>query len=257
MRIADITKDDYLGLDRTRVVPIVLLGSIEQHGPHLPMGTDSFQCEAIAVRAEDLEPDLTLLTPVLWIGNSVNHLGFRAALFVDPTRYASVLVDIGKSFLEQGFRHLFFLNGHGANVGPLLTALHQLELEYVTRRDDVQIAGTSWWSLAPEAISEVRDSPLDAAGHACEIETSLMLAARPELVRPELAVEGLRHHPHPEWVSYDFGGTSRITLVEMFHRAAPHGIAGLPHLATAEKGTEMIDRMGAKLAEFVRDFSTW
>jgi creatinine amidohydrolase len=257
MKIAHITKDEYLALDRDRVVPIVPLGSIEQHGPHLPMGTDSLQCEAIAARAEELEPELTLVTPVLWIGNSVNHLGYRAALFIDPTRYVTVLVDIGKSFLEQGFRHLLFLNGHGANIGPLLTALHQLELEYVTKRDDVQIAGTSWWSLAPEAIAEVRDSPDDAAGHACEIETSLMLASRPELVHQELAVEGARHHPHPEWGSYDFGGSSRVMFVEMFHRAAPAGIAGLPQLATAEKGAEMIDRIAARLAEFVQDFSSW
>ena len=59
---------------------------------------------------------------------------------------------------------------------------------------------------------DVRDSPFDAAGHACEIETSVMLASRPELVHQERAVEGARHHPHPEWGSYDFGGSSRVDV---------------------------------------------
>src|SRR5262245_43144800 len=136
MRLAEITKDDYLALDRERVVAVVPLGSLEQHGHHLPMGTDSYQCEAIVSHAETLEPDLMAVTPVLWVGNSVNHLGFGAVLTLDPTRYVSVLVDIGRCFLEQGFRHLLFVNGHGANVAPLMTALHQLEYEFVSKRDD-------------------------------------------------------------------------------------------------------------------------
>src|SRR5262249_54412587 len=157
-----------------------------------------------------------------------NHLGFGAALYLDPTRYVTFLTDIGRCFLEAGFRHLFYLNGHGGNVGPLVTALNELEYEYVTRRDDVQIAGASWWTLDLDVIREVRDSPLGAAGHACEIETSVMLAAHPQLVRQELVKDGARDHPHPEWGTYDFIGTSRALFVEMFHRGAPTGVAGLP-----------------------------
>src|SRR5262249_47204578 len=158
------------------------------------------------------------------------------ALYLDPTRYATLLVDIGRAFIESGFRHLLFFNGHGANQGPLVTALHQLEYEYIRSRDDLQIAATAWWSLAPAAIDEMRDSPAGAAGHACEIETSLMLAAQPELVHMDRVVAGARDHPHPEWASYDFTGENRVLFVEMFHRGAPDGIAGLPELATSEKG---------------------
>ncbi len=257
MRIAQITKDEYLALDRERVVPIVPLGSIEQHGPHLPMGTDSQQCEAIVARAEESLPELTLVTPVLWIGNSVNHLGFGAALYLDPTRYVTLLVDIGRCFIDAGFRHLLYLNGHGANVGPLLTALHQLEYDYIRSRDDLQIAGASWWSLDPEAITEIRESPEGAAGHACEIETSVMLAAHPDLVRRERIVEGARSHPHPEWGSYDFTGVNRAYFVEMFHRGAPDGVAGLPELASAAKGEQILNRISAKLVELIADFSSW
>jgi creatinine amidohydrolase len=257
MYIASITKDEYLALDRDRVVPIVPLGSIEQHGPHLAMGADSHQCEAIVARAEAEEPELMLVTPVLWIGNSVNHLGFGAALYLDPTRYATVLVDIGKCFIESGFRHLLFVNGHGANQGPLVTALHQLEYEYIRTRDDLQIAGTAWWSLAPEVITEVRDSPAGATGHACEIETSMMLATHPDLVHMDRVVEGARSHPHPDWASYDFTGENRVLLVEMFHRGAPDGIAGLPGLATSEKGERLVTRFSSELVRFVREFSSW
>jgi creatinine amidohydrolase len=257
MRIAEISKDEYLALDRERVVPVIPLGSTEQHGPHLPMGTDSLQCEAIVARGEAALPDLMLVTPVLWIGNSVNHLGFDAALYLDPTRYVTLLVDIGKCFLERGFRHLLYVNGHGANAGPLLTALHQLEHDYIRRRDDLQIAAATWWSLEPEVISEVRESPEGAAGHACEIETSVMLATNPHLVRMERAVEGARNHPHPDWGSYDFSGRNRVNFVEMFHRGAPDGIAGLPALATAGKGEEIVARVSGRLVEFVRQFSLW
>ena len=257
MKIANITKDEYLALDRGKVVPVIPLGSIEQHGPHLPMGTDTYQCEAIAGRAEEMEPDLMLVTPVLWVGNSVNHLGFRAALVLDPTRYVSVLVDIGRSFIGQGFRRLLFLNGHGANVGPLVTALHQLEFDYVGTRDDLQIVGISWWSLAPDVLTEVRDSPVGAGGHADEIETSLMLVAQPALVHTDRYIEGARHHPHPEWASYDFNAPSPILQVEMFHRGAPDGVIGLPALATVQKGEELIERIAQRLVQFIRDFVTW
>jgi creatinine amidohydrolase len=257
VKIADITKDEYLALDRERVVAVVPLGSIEQHGAHLPMGTDSFQCEAIVARSEQLVPDLLLTTPVLWIGNSVNHLGYGAALTLDPTRYVTVLADIGRCFLDQGFRHLLFVNGHGANVAPLSTALHQLELEYIRARDDVKVAAATWWTLAPEALEGVRESPPGAAGHACEIETSLMLSVRPDLVHMERARDGSQGHPHPEWASYDFSGASRVSFVEMFHRDAPSGVAGLPTLASTTKGDEICHRVADRLATFVRDYSTW
>ena len=257
MRIAEITKDEYLGLDRQRVVPVIPLGSTEQHGPHLPMGSDSLQCGAIVDRAEVALPELMLVTPVLWIGNSVNHLGFDAALYLDPTHYVTLLVDIGKSFIERGFRHLLYFNGHGANSGPIVTALHQLEHDYIKRRDDLQIAAASWWSLEPEVIAEVRDSPEGAAGHACEIETSVMLATNPGLVHMDRAIEGARSHPHPDWGSYDFAGRNRVAFVEMFHRGAPDGIAGLPTLATAAKGETIVGRVAERLVRFISEFSSW
>src|SRR6266852_2417256 len=98
MKLAELTKDAYLALDKARVVAVIPLGSMEQHGPHLPMGTDTMQCETIAARAEELNPDVMVVAPVLWVGNSVNHLGLRAAITIDPTRYVSVLGDIGRSF---------------------------------------------------------------------------------------------------------------------------------------------------------------
>jgi creatinine amidohydrolase/Fe(II)-dependent formamide hydrolase-like protein len=138
--------------------------------------------------------------PVLWIGNSVNHLGYRAALFIDLTRYVTVLVDIGKSFLSRASATLF-LNGHG-RISPLLTALHQLELEYVTRRDDVQIAGTSWGARAGGDRRGAR-LPDDAAGHACEIETSLMLSSRPELVHQNSRSRGQDTTRIPNGAAHD------------------------------------------------------
>lgn len=249
--------EEYLALDRERVVPVVPLGSIEQHGPHLPMGTDTFQCELIVDSADEREPNLILATPVLWIGNSVNHLGFDATLFVDPTRYVSLLVDIGRSFLDQGFRHLLFLNGHGANIAPLGTALHQLEGDYLRERDGLQIAGATWWTLAPEVLEEVQDSPLGTTGHACEIETSLILAGHPSLVREDRFTEGSRQHPHVKWASYDFRESSRVSFVEMFHHGAPLGHIGHPELASAEKGRTLVNGIAERLVEFVRDFSTW
>jgi creatinine amidohydrolase/Fe(II)-dependent formamide hydrolase-like protein len=70
-------------------------------------------------------------------------------------------------------------------------------------------------------------------------------------------VEGAQGHPHPEWASYDFNGQNRVALVEMFHRGAPRGIVGLPSLASAEKGQQLLERTAEKIVQFVRDFSTW
>jgi creatinine amidohydrolase len=257
MKLLELTKDEYLALDRDRVVPTIGLGATEQHGPHLPLGTDTFQIEAIVSSAEGLEPDLLLASPILSIGNSVNHLGFGAALTIQPIRYAEVLVDIGRCFLEQGFRHLLYVNGHGGNTGPLLTALHQLEYEYIGKRDDLQIAGTSWWSLAPEVLAEVRESPMGSVGHGCEVETSIVLSTRPDLVHRNRFVAGLVEHPHPEWSSYDLGESSRVSFAEFFHRDAPHGTIGLPGLASKEKGERLVAGVARTLAAFVRAFGAW
>jgi creatinine amidohydrolase len=120
----------------------------------------------------------------------------------------------------------------------------------------VHIAAANWWSIAPEVLESVRDSPLGAAGHACEIETSLMLAITPSLVQQRRGAT-VEHHPHPEWAGYDFNYPSRVMLVEMIHVAAPDGVIGLPELATAAKGQRLLEDVVQRTSEFIREFSTW
>src|SRR5688572_5522517 len=100
-------------------LPVVVpLGSLEQHGHHLPLFVDSIQVTEIAQRVERALTKGVLLLPTQWLGSSHHHMDFPGTVSVLPGLYAQVIKSIAKSILNAGFRRIFFLNGHGGNEVP-------------------------------------------------------------------------------------------------------------------------------------------
>lgn len=162
-------------------IAVLPIGSQEQHGDHLPMGTDQMVAEAVVGRAlsrlEDQEPHLVRL-PALPYGFSPHH-AFAAAVTLTSSTLVSLLGEVFDSLVDIGFRRMIVVNGHGGNDEAMRIAVKQTAL-----RRDVAVAACNYWDLhadrdddAPD-VAEARRIP----GHAGWFETSLMLAAAPDSV---------------------------------------------------------------------------
>ena len=115
MKLAELTWQDAGALDR-EVVVLIPTGSLEQHGPHLPLFTDSILATAAAEAIEARLSDKVLLTPTAWLGCSGHHLPFSGSLSASFEGYEDTLIQIVESMIPHGFIKFLFINGHGGNV---------------------------------------------------------------------------------------------------------------------------------------------
>ena len=159
---------------------VIPVGSTEQHGPHLPVGTDAWHAEAVARGAARLLPaDVpVLVSPTLPFGQAEGHLAsFGATISMTSKVYYDVVVGICESLITDGFRRLFILNGHGGNHELLTVVARDVAL-----RHPVVLAAGSWWNMAFDAL--VADGALEVApfpGHAGAFETAAVRAMRPDV----------------------------------------------------------------------------
>lgn len=226
--------------DALVVLPV---GAIEQHGPHLPVGVDTYAVTQIAhAAAQTLGGQIPLyVAPTLPFGSSHHHLPFGGTLSLSTETYLRVLVDLVESLVAGGFRRVFILNGHGGN-----NELIQLAARDMALRHPVSVAAASYWSIAWEAlVAADAHQHGGLPGHAGIFETSLMLALRPELIREP--------RPHRD----DLGGADprgyspyRAELHGSWQRI--NGFTDSPDLASAERGQRYL---GVIVPEVARAFA--
>lgn len=233
-------------------IVILPLGSFEQHGPHLPFTTDTDIVTAIARALERKRPGKLLLLPTLWAGHSTHHLAFPGTLSASQMPYIQLLVELCGCVAGMGARKVFLLNGHGGNDVPARAALRELKGAF----PKVRFVFASYWSLAAEAIKAVRESGPGGIGHACELETSLMLHLHPD--RVEMS-RGRRDGPkHADvYRRVDMQHARPAYFVEEFHEMSESGVIGDPRLATAAKGKRFFEGIVAGVLAFVEAFSKW
>jgi creatinine amidohydrolase len=170
---------------------ILPLGATEQHGPHLPLGTDTVRAAALAERLAAGLPD-ALVAPALPVGCSDEHQGFPGLIGLDHETLAAVIVDCARRLAGWGVRRLVLLSAHGGNRSALDLAAGRMAAELPGLRV-VVLGGSAVLSEALLAVAAADGIPADAVGlHAGEGETSEMLALRPDLVRRDRAVPGCR-----------------------------------------------------------------
>ncbi|MBI5394916.1 MAG: creatininase family protein [Verrucomicrobia bacterium] len=233
-------------------IVIFPLGSFEQHGPHLPLTTDSDIVTAIARAVERKRSGKILLLPTLWAGHSTHHLAFPGTLSVAQMPYIQLIVELCNSIASMGAKKVFLLNGHGGNDVPLRAALRELK----SRFPKVRFVFASYWSLAMKTIKEVRESALGGIGHACEMETSLMLHLHPGRVKMALAKRDGSKHTDP-YRKIDIQHSRPVYFVSEFHEMSKTGTIGHPDLATAAKGRKFFNGIVTEVAAFVDAFAKW
>jgi len=242
--------DDATSLELKALAPsavvVVPVASIEQHGPHLPVGTDSFITEGVAARMDEACGDRLLVLPVLRFGCSDHHMAFCGTLSVKHETFAAVVMEVLGSIVHHGFRRILLLNGHGGNA-----AIGGVIAERAAREwPEAEVVMTNVFRVASEPISKIIQGTYPAVGHACEFETSVMLALKPELVRMNLAEDdGLP--PAAPHLRGDMLRGPVATLALPFHKVTRRGVFGRPTLATEEKGRRFLDVIVSALRDLV------
>jgi creatinine amidohydrolase len=240
--------------DTSSKVFLVPLGSLEQHGPHLPLGTDTWIVSEVARRVEQKAPGEFILLPTLWLGHSPHHQHFGCAS-IDMRPYMDMIGGLCRSLVASGARKILLLNGHGGNDVPAKAALREVK-DYLHSSPDVYIAFASYWNLAASKLTDLRESPRGGMGHACELETSILLSTAPESVdETATAPDGLK--AESKWLQHDMLAGQPYFLVNDFREITASGVFGMPQYASAEKGERFLHAIVDSVLEFVRDFATW
>lgn len=207
-------------------VVVIPTGSLEQHGPHLPLFTDSLIVTAVAEALEAGLEAKVLLTPTLWLGASGHHLKFPGSLGNSFEAYMGSISSVVESLVPHRFTKFFVLNGHGGNTEPNGVVLRSLKAKY----PNLTFGHTGYFALISEQVADLMEGPVKEMRHACEAETSLIMFLRPELVRRELLRDdGL--YPDPRVT----------TVIHHFDEMTEEGSLGFATLATAEKGKAIFE----------------
>lgn len=233
-----------------RSIIIQPLGAIEQHGPHLPLATDSIVADAVADAVVDAvgdELDLWLL-PTLQFTKSNEHAWSPGTVWLSATTLLAVLDDIGRSIATTAARRLVFLNGHGGNSALLNVANRELRLAH----------GLMTFLTHPGVPADQGGlSPADERGmgvHGGTEETSMMLHLAPHLVDMSSAERRV-----PEKLAANqqvrFGG--RISFGWLSNDFNDDGYIGDPTVATAELGAKLFDAAVASVAEGLREVAAF
>lgn len=245
MQLSDLRWPDVAKLSRD--VPVVIpVAALEQHGHHMPLFTDSLLCGEVVRRAAEKLGERALITPLMWLGNSEHHLDFPGTMSAAPRTYLDLLRDMAENFLFHGFRRIVFLNGHGGNNVPGMQATFELRQKH-RAESDLLLLWACYWELAKPAADDNRFVQ-KKMGHACELETSMMLRLAPHLVAGDVT----KLEP-VEW-GKPFDPAIRAWTTK--DRTLP-GHIGYPQHATAEKGELLFQTFAGGLVSLVERMITW
>jgi creatinine amidohydrolase/Fe(II)-dependent formamide hydrolase-like protein len=221
---------------------IVPLGSTEQHGLHLPLGTDAILGEAIGDRVARALGN-ALLAPSIPIGCSEHHMDFAGSLTLSKETFIEVVADVCRSLAHHGFGHIVLVPTHGGNFGPLAEAAKVIrpKLPGVNL-----IAFTDLMAFMDEIfrVGQARKvTPEQAGAHSGEFETSLMLSVRPDLVAMDDA--------QPGYVG-DQLSIAAVVFEKGFRAATENGVLGDPSDASVANGEAYLSALTDLLVDFIK-----
>lgn len=220
-------------------VVLLPIGSTEQHGPHLPTGVDDFLATEVCMRAARVGTARpVVVAPSIWCGLAEYHMGFGGTMTLTLSTLHALLRDICRSILRAGFDRILIVNGHGGNVTALHALVGELSAELGT-----SIAVTSYFTVGRAVVREILDTQ-DALMHACEGETSMVMALHPHLVHLEAMTDG-------PTIGLLFDDVDPVHVPVPFESVSESGVAGNARAATAAKGFALLDGCARELASVI------
>jgi creatinine amidohydrolase len=259
--MADLAYPDIQAYLKVCDMVLVPMASTEQHGPHLPLCTDTVT--AIEVASRVCKINNMLHTPAIWTGYSPQHMAGpgegRGTITIRSSTLQALMYDVARSLIHHGFNKILFVNGHGSNVKVVDPVLRKI------RYDTGAMVGfcIPYMERYTGLLEGLMENPKDETPgwHASELETSQMLAHNPEIVRMDRAVKTLTSIP--KWLPSSFGkkdgapdiqfeGYSYFQFPMDHHEFTDSGVIGNPERATAEKGQEAFRRYAEHVAKAVQ-----
>jgi creatinine amidohydrolase len=246
----DMTTVEFGALDRERVIALLPVAAIEQHGPHLPVSVDATINHGVLEHALGLMPDTLPVTilPALPVGKSDEHGGFAGTLSLSAETLIRLWSEVGDSVARAGIRKLVLFNSHGGQPQMLDVVASGLR-----NRHRMLAVAVNVYRLY-EAQAMFPTAELQHGIHAGAVETSIMLHLAPELVRLDQAAKA---PSLSETMQADFRYLSPIGRAAPFawqtQDLNPTGVCGDPTLADAEHGRRLVEQAAGKLVEILHE----
>ncbi len=244
--------NDAVAAQKVCIVPV---GSIEQHGPHLPLDVDCVLPTGVALHAAELAPDKVLVLPTIPHGYTAHVMDFPGTINIHYQHFIDSTLDVVKSLAYHGFKKIILLNGHGSNMPNLDLVARRANLE-----TDAECVLCAWWLLLTvdkEFLPSWRESYYPGGcAHACELETSAYLYLDPDNVRMDLIRDGriTFNEEKSDFHYIDIYGAGPAPLTSWTSSYSDTGVLGAADLGTAEKGKAAIDEAAKQLARLVQEF---
>ena len=251
---ADIKSPDFAALDKARCIAVLPVGAIEQHGPHLPLNVDATLVDGVvAATLPHLPASLPLLfLPTQAVGFSPEHTAFAGTLTLKAETVIRLWTELAESVAASGVKKLVLLNSHGGQVGLLDVVARDLRA-----RLGMLVYSVNWFNLPLADENGASLSGLFSAEehrfgiHAGDIETSMMLALKPEQVDMKQA-QNFHSTSKDRAEKFNILGDGRSAkLAWQMQDYNLHGAAGNAAAATADKGRAVLGAAGRSLAELL------
>ena len=253
---ADLKTTDFASLDRARCIAVLPVAAIEQHGPHLPLNVDTTLVEGvIAAALPQLPADLPVLfLPTQAIGLSPEHAAFAGTLTLKAETVIRLWTELAESVAATGVKKIVLLNSHGGQVGLLDVVARDLRA-----RLSLLVYSVNWFNLPllderGASVSGLFSAEEHRFGiHAGEIETSMMLALKPDQVDMAKA-QNFRSTAQDRAEKFSILGDGKSAkLAWQMQDYNPHGAVGNAAAATADKGRAVLHAAGSSLAELLAE----
>ncbi len=253
---ADLKSPDFARLDLARCIAVLPVAAIEQHGPHLPLNVDATLAEGvIAAALQHLPPALPVLfLPTQSIGLSPEHARFSGTLTLKSETVIRLWTELAESVVASGVKKLVLFNSHGGQVGLLDVVARDLRA-----RLDILVYSVSWFNLPltgenGKSVAALFNAQEHRFGiHAGEIETSMMLALKPEQVDMTRA-QNFHSTSQDRAEKFSLLGDGRSAkLAWQMQDYNPQGAVGNAAAATAEKGHALLGAAGHSLAQLLTE----
>ncbi|WP_101296245.1 creatininase family protein [Halegenticoccus soli] len=232
-RTTTSAKERFDGGSTVAVLPV---GAVEQHGPALPLGTDFMTAEAAA---RNVDRDEAVVLPTIPVGVSDHHRQFDGTLWAEPETFESYVADVLASVASHGVSKAVVVNGHGGNVESLRRVARRLRAA-----GTAFVAPWSWWGALSDLAEELFG--VEGIGHADAMETSMMYAVNPQLVRED-ALPDAEAGASPVWGKRVHGAEVGFDTADF----SESGATGTPTDGSPEAGRRLFDRASEELDALV------
>ena len=229
-------------LAKTELI-LVPIGSLEQHGPHLPLGTDTVLASEIAGRAAS-KADVPL-SPAIPVGFSIEHMNFPGTISLNVETMMRIVKEISESLIRHGFRKILYVNAHGGNSGILQSTMQLLKHDH-----KAIFCLANIWELAKPDYKNILESKAEEIGHADEFETSMLLAIDENKVRScRIASAG---HMKIKTI-HPFTTASMGWLAWKAEDYSKTGVIGDPRKALKKKGDQLLNKIVDRLVDQIEE----